>query len=129
MYLSLFPHPVFFATHSSTHRMYVYMYVGLYACMYVCMYVCVCMHICMNVCMYVCMHECMYYILHPRKLKFLQGSYIPHKQIPGHHLKLNPTFLVTSAVINNLTTLCYTLWVITASLSNPDMQNNAARVT
>ena len=99
MYLSLFPHPVVFATHLSTHGMYVYMY------------------------------ACMHYVLHPRKVKFQQGSYIPNKQILGRHLKLNPTFLVTSFVINNPITLCYTLCVITASFSNPDMQNNAAGVT
>jgi len=79
--------------------------------------------------MYVYMYACMHYVLHPRKVKFQQGSYIPNKQILGRHLKLNPTFLVTSFVINNPITLCYTLCVITASFSNPDMQNNAAGVT
>ena len=99
MYLSLFPHPIVFTSHLNTDGIYVYMY------------------------------ACMYYVLHPRKLKFLQGSYIPHRQILGRHLKLNPTFFVTSFVINNPITLCYTLCVITVSLSNADMQNNAARVT
>jgi hypothetical protein len=73
--------------------------------------------------MYVYMYACMYYVLHPRKLKF------PHRQFLRRHLKLNPTFFVTSFVINNPITLCYTLCVFTVSLSNPDVQNNAARVT
>jgi len=99
LYLSPFPRPVVFATHLSTHGMYVYTYV--------------------------CKYACMYYVLLTRKLKFLQGSYLPQNHILEHHLKLNPTFLVISFVINNPITLCYTLSVITASLNNPDMQNNA----
>jgi len=71
---------------------------------------------------------CTYYVLHTKNLKFLQVTSIPHKQILGHHLKLNSTFLVITFVINNPIILCYTLSVITTSLNNPDIQNNAARV-
>ena len=101
LYLSLFPHPVF-VTHLRTHEMYVYTYA--------------------------CKHACMYYLLHTRKMTFLQFSYIPHKEILEHHLMLNSTFLVITFVINNSIILCYTLSVIITSLSNPDIQNNAARV-